>query len=89
MTVEFFSDEGRRIGDKASLGLVLHDITGIPLKVLCNCSLEQFSISERMWWFRDRTTTEEEDAVYCLLRLLSVSIPATYREGKKSARRRL
>ncbi|KAG9197006.1 hypothetical protein G6514_002694, partial [Epicoccum nigrum] len=87
--VEFFSGEGRRIGDKALLGPLLHDITGIPLEALRNCPLEQFSTSERMRWFGDRTTTEEEDAVYCLLGLLGVSIPATYGEGKESARRRL
>jgi tetratricopeptide (TPR) repeat protein len=89
VTVEFFSDEGRRIGDKSSLGPLLHDITGIPLEALRNCSLKQFSTSERMRWFGDRTTTEEEDSVYCLLGLLGVSIPATYGEGKESARWRL
>jgi Cdc6-like AAA superfamily ATPase len=34
-------------------------------------------------------TTEEEDMVYCLLEVLSVSMPTTYGEGKESALRRL
>ncbi|KAF2995197.1 hypothetical protein E8E13_000675 [Curvularia kusanoi] len=87
--VEFFSYEWRRIGDKASLDPLLHDITGIPLEALHSCPLEKFSTSERIRWFGDRTTTEEEDAVYCLLGLLGVSISATYGEGRESARRRL
>jgi tetratricopeptide (TPR) repeat protein len=87
--VEFYSLEGQRIGDKASLDRLLHSITGIPLAALRNCPLDQFSISERMRWAGKRTTTEEEDIVYCLLGLLSISMPITYGEGQESARRRL
>jgi tetratricopeptide (TPR) repeat protein len=89
VSVEFFSREGQRIGDKAALGQLLHDRTGIPLPVLRNCPLDQFSISERRRWAENRTTTEEEDIVYCLLGLLGVSMPTTYGEGKESAMRRL
>jgi tetratricopeptide (TPR) repeat protein len=87
--VEFYSLEGQRIGDKASLDRLLHSITGIPLAALRNCPLDQFSTSERMRWAGKRTTTEEEDIVYCLLGLLSISMPITYGEGQESARRRL
>jgi hypothetical protein len=87
--VEFYSREGQRIGDKASLSRLLHGITGIPLAALRNCPLDQFSISERMKWAEKRTTTEEEDIVYCLLGLLGISMPATYGEGQENARRRL
>jgi hypothetical protein len=87
--VEFYSREGHRIGDKASLDRLLHGITGIPLAALRNCPLDQFSTSERMRWVEKRTTTEEEDIVYCLLGLLSISMPITYGEGQESARRRL
>ncbi|KAF2850341.1 HET-domain-containing protein [Plenodomus tracheiphilus IPT5] len=89
VSVDFFSREGLRIGDKASLDRPLHDITDIPLAALHNCSLEQFSTSERMRWAEKRTTSEEEDIVYCLLGLLGISMSITYGEGQKRARRRL
>jgi DNA polymerase III delta prime subunit len=89
VSVEFFSREGQRIGDKASLVRLLHGITGIPLAALRNCPLDQFSASERMKWAEKRTTTEEEDIVYCLLGLLDIEMPITYGEGQESARRRL
>jgi hypothetical protein len=87
--VEFFSCEGRGLGDKASLDQLLHDITGIPLAALRNCPLDQFSTSERKRWADSRVTTEEEDIVYCLLGVLGISIPTTYGEGKESALSRL
>jgi tetratricopeptide (TPR) repeat protein len=88
-SVEFFSCEGQRIGDKTSLDQLLHSITGIPLAALRNCPLNQFSTSERMRWVSGRETTEIEDMVYCLLGLLGVSMPATYGEGRESALERL
>jgi tetratricopeptide (TPR) repeat protein len=89
VSVEFFSREGQRIGDKASLGQLLHEITDIPLAALRNCPLDQFSMSERRRWVENRRTTEDEDIVYCLLGLLGVSMPTTYGEGTESALRRL
>jgi hypothetical protein len=89
VSVEFFSREGQRIGDKASLNQLLHEITDIPLTALRNCPLDQFSTSERRRWVENRRTTEEEDIVYCLLGLLGVSMPTTYGEGTESALRRL
>ncbi|KAL6150010.1 hypothetical protein ACJQWK_02937 [Exserohilum turcicum] len=88
-SVEFFSCEGQRIGDKTSLDQLLHSITGIPLAALRNHPLNQFSTSERMRWVSGRETTETEDMVYCLLGLLGVSMPATYGEGRESALERL
>ncbi|KAL6155234.1 hypothetical protein ACJQWK_00900 [Exserohilum turcicum] len=88
-SVEFFSCEGQRIGDKTSLDQLLHSITGIPLAALRNCPLNQFTIDERMRWVSGRETTETEDMVYCLLGLLGVSMPATYGEGRESALERL
>jgi hypothetical protein len=89
VSVEFFSREGQHIGDKASLAGLLHGITSIPLAALRNCPLEQFSTYERRQWAKNRTTTEEEDIVYCLLGVLGMSMPITYGEGQESARRRL
>ena len=89
VSVEFFSREGQRIGDKGSLDRLLHEITDIPLAALHNSPLDQFSTSERMRWAERRITSEEEDIVYCLLGLLGISMPITYGEGQQSARRRL
>ncbi|KAF1968774.1 kinesin light chain [Bimuria novae-zelandiae CBS 107.79] len=89
VSVEFFSREGQRIGDKASLDRLLHDITDIPLAALRNCPLDQFSTCERRRWVENRRTTEDEDIVYCLLGVLGISMPTTYGEGKESALRRL
>ncbi|KAJ4329605.1 hypothetical protein N0V87_010721, partial [Didymella glomerata] len=89
VSVEFFSGEGHRIGDKASLDRLLHDITALPLAALRNSPLDQFSISERTQWAKNRTSTEEEDIVYCLLGVVGISMPITYGEGRENAQRRL
>jgi tetratricopeptide (TPR) repeat protein len=89
VSVEFFSREGHPIGDKASLDQLIHEITNIPLAALRNCSLHEFSTSEREKWVEYRRTTEEEDIVYCLLGILGVSMPVVYNEGRESAQRRL
>jgi tetratricopeptide (TPR) repeat protein len=89
VSVEFFSREGQRIGDKTSLDRLLHDITDIPLAALHNSPLDRFSTSERMRWAERRTTSEEEDIVYCLLGLVGISMSITYGEGQERARRRL
>ncbi|KAL5378525.1 hypothetical protein DPSP01_009106 [Paraphaeosphaeria sporulosa] len=88
-SVEFFSSEGRRIGDKRSLEQCIHEITRIPVKALQNCLLDEFTIHERMGWAKNRRTTEEEDEVYCLLGLLNIFMSTSYGEGKEHARRRL
>jgi tetratricopeptide (TPR) repeat protein len=89
VSVEFFSCEGRLIGDKASLDQLIHEITNIPLAALHNCPMDQFTTLERERWAESRTTTEEEDIVYCLLGVLGVTMPTDYGEGQESARRRL
>jgi tetratricopeptide (TPR) repeat protein len=89
VSVEFFSCEGRLIGDKASLDQLIHEITNIPLAALHNCPMDQFTTLERERWAEGRTTTEEEDIVYCLLGVLGVAMPTNYGEGQESARRRL
>jgi tetratricopeptide (TPR) repeat protein len=89
VSVEFFSCEGRLIGDKASLDQLIHEITDIPLAALHNCPMDQFTTLERERWAESRTTTEEEDIVYCLLGILGISMPTNYGEKQESARRRL
>ncbi|KAI0568476.1 CDC6 Cdc6-related protein AAA superfamily ATPase, partial [Pyrenophora tritici-repentis] len=89
VSVEFFSRERRRIGDKNSLDQLIHDITNIPLAALRNRPLHEFNTSERRRWVENRRTKEEEDIVYCLLGILGVSMPTAYGEGQESARSRL
>jgi hypothetical protein len=89
VSVELFSCEGQQIGDKMSLGQLVHEITSIPLAALRNDSLDQFTTSERGRWSENRETTEDEDIVYCLLGILEVSMPISYGEGRESALRRL
>ncbi|KAF2467971.1 HET-domain-containing protein, partial [Lindgomyces ingoldianus] len=88
-SVEFFSSEGQRLGDKESLLQLIHNITSIPLEALQGCPLEKFSVSDRMTWARTRKATEPEDHAYCLLGVLNVQIPLTYGEGKEKALSRL
>ncbi|KAF2832234.1 HET-domain-containing protein [Ophiobolus disseminans] len=84
-SVEFFSCEGWRIGNKTSLEPLVREATGIPVEVLRNGPLDGFTIDERRGWAKDRKTTEEEDVVYCLLGILDVVIPAAYGEGAERA----
>ncbi|KAH8727406.1 kinesin light chain 3 [Phaeosphaeriaceae sp. PMI808] len=89
VSVEFFSCQGQRLGDKTSLDQLIHEITTIPLATLRNCPLNEFTTSERRRWAENRRTTEEEDIVYCLFGVLDVSMPTAYGEGQESARCRL
>ena len=89
VSVEFFSSEGRRIGDKQTLEQLIHGITSIPVEALQNCPLGEFTIFERMAWAENRETTEQEDKVYCLLGMLDIFMPTSYGEGKEKAWRRL
>ncbi|KAI2478441.1 kinesin light chain 1 [Pyrenophora tritici-repentis] len=89
ISVEFYSCERRQIGDKRSLEQLVHDVTSIPITVLRNCLLDQFTTSERMHWAKKRKTTEDEDIVYCLLGIFNISMPVSYGEGKEKALGRL
>jgi tetratricopeptide (TPR) repeat protein len=71
------------------LAQLIHEITNVPLAALRNCPLNEFSTPERRQWAKNRRTEEEEDIVYCLLGILSVSMPTDYGEGQESAESRL
>jgi len=87
--VDFFSSEGEQLGDKMSLDVLIHKITGIAKNALHNHSLSNFSINERMSWAESRRTTIEEDKAYCLLGIFDVSMSLIYGEGEEKAVRRL
>jgi hypothetical protein len=88
-SVEFFCKEGKRLGSRVSLEQEIHEITRIPIAALRGQSLVEFSIEDRMSWTAGRTTTVDEDMVYCLLGIFGVFIPLIYGEGKTYAMLRL
>jgi len=88
-SVEFFSREGMRLGDKASLEQQIHEITGIPIPALQGTPLSRFPVDERFSWTKTRRTTRKEDMAYCLLGIFGVFTPLIYGEGTENAMRRL
>jgi tetratricopeptide (TPR) repeat protein len=83
--VEFFSVEGERLGDRASLLQEIHAITGISVQALGGSPLSQFTVNERLSWAHRRQTKREEDAAYCLLGIFDIHLPLLYGEGQKKA----
>jgi len=83
-SVEFFTIEGIRLGDKRSMEEQIHEITNIAIQALRGDSLSNFSVAERMSWAAKRTTTREEDIAYCLLGIFGVYMPLIYGEGKRA-----
>jgi hypothetical protein len=73
VSVEFFSKERKRLGDRKSLEQEIREITDLPIEVLRGQSLAEFSIDERMGWATRRKTTIKEDKAYCLFGIFGVS----------------
>ncbi|KAJ4331908.1 hypothetical protein N0V87_008801 [Didymella glomerata] len=88
-SVEFFSRNRARLGDKGSLKHLIHKITGIPVEALSRSDLSEFDVATRFSWAANRQTTEEEDEAYCLFGIFSVHLPLIYGEGKENALERL
>ena len=88
-SVEFFSVEADRLGDKYSLVQEIADTTGISVKALEGSPLSQFSVDERMLWARRRETKREEDMAYSLLGIFGIHMPLIYGEGQEKALKRL
>lgn len=89
VSVEFFSTEGERLGNKYSLVQELHGITGISVEALQGSPLDQLSVDERMSWVGQRETKREEDSAYSLLGIFDVHMPLIYGEGRRKAFARL
>ena len=89
-SVQFFSHEGKLLGDKGSLESEIHSITKIPtLALRTGAPFDQFNVDERLRWAGKRQTTREEDWAYCLLGIFGVFMPLLYGEGRDNAVRRL
>lgn len=88
-TVEFFSREGEKLGDKQSLELYIHQVTGIDIAALRGRPLSWFSPSTRIEWARRRRTRRSEDRVYSLLGIFNIHMALIYGEGYGNAYVRL
>jgi Heterokaryon incompatibility protein (HET) len=88
-SVEFFSQEGKGLGDKRALERQVYESTGIAVSALQGTSLSQFGVDERLSWAKNRQTTYEEDEAYSLLGIFNVYMPLIYGEGKEHALQRL
>jgi hypothetical protein len=86
-SIEFFSVEGERLGNKYTLVQELYGITGISVEALRGIPLDQFSVDERMSWAARRQTKREEDMVYSLLGIFKVYMELMYGEGREKAQR--
>jgi hypothetical protein len=88
-SVDFFSAEGTRFGDKRSLEHYIHEITGIPHQALRGDALARFSVAERLSWAENRQTKRKEDLAYSLLGIFAIFMPLIYGEGAEHAFARL
>ncbi|ERF75779.1 Vegetative incompatibility protein HET-E-1 [Endocarpon pusillum Z07020] len=88
-SVEFFSQEHNRLGNKESLRQQIHEITGIADSALRGATLSQFSVDERFSWAERRLTKREEDKAYSLLGIFEICMPLLYGEGEEKAFKRL
>jgi hypothetical protein len=84
-SVEFFSAEGERVGDRDSLVQEIRNRTGISIRALQGSPLSQFSVDERISWAKGREAKREEDAAYSLLGIFDVHMPLIYGEGRQKA----
>jgi hypothetical protein len=89
VSVEFFSLECKRLGDKKSLERQVHEITGVPIGALQGSPLSHFAVSERMSWAENRKTKREEDGAYSLMGIFDIYMSPIYGEGRKNAFNRL
>ena len=89
VSVDFFSKEGKLLGNKASLERHICEITGIPINALRGSPLPDFSVPERMSWAASRETYRQEDKAYSLFGIFGVFLPIIYGEGQENAFQRL
>jgi hypothetical protein len=88
-SVEFFSQEGDRLGDKRTLERQIYEITGIPITALRRTPLSEYDVDDRLLWAESRQTTREEDKAYSLFGIFNVYMPLIYGEGRENAFKRL
>ncbi|KAI4646637.1 hypothetical protein J4E93_004859 [Alternaria ventricosa] len=80
-SVDFFSADGEKLGDRDSLEDLIFEATDIPRDALQGAPLESLSIEERLSWTKNRVTKRKEDRAYCLFGIFNVFMPTIYGEG--------
>ncbi|KAH7342307.1 heterokaryon incompatibility protein-domain-containing protein, partial [Rhexocercosporidium sp. MPI-PUGE-AT-0058] len=80
-SVEFFSSDYVRLGDKRSMEQQIYEITRIPIRALRGYPLSEFSVAQRLSWAENRQTTRPEDKAYSLLGIFNFHMPLIYGEG--------
>ena len=88
-SVEFFSRDSQRLGDKNTLKQQIHEITGIPVSALEGTPLSQFEVDKRLSWAEKRQTTRGEDKAYSLMGIFDIHMTLIYGEGSTKAFNRL
>ncbi|KXJ84597.1 heterokaryon incompatibility protein-domain-containing protein [Microdochium bolleyi] len=88
-SVKFFSADGKALGDKTTLEMLLYECTRVPVDALRGRSLADFSIDERLSWLGKRKTKRPEDLAYCMFGIFDVHLPLIYSEGQEKAFLRL
>jgi hypothetical protein len=88
-SVEFFSRDCKRLGDKRTLERQIHEVTTITIPALRGNHLSQFDVGERLSWAENRQTTREEDKAYSMLGIFNIQMPLLYGEGEEKALKRL
>lgn len=89
-TVEFFTSDWRRIGDKEGMVKIIEEITRIEHAVLRGTRpARDLPIARVMMYATKRETTRTEDRAYSLMGLFGVNMPTIYGEGGKRAFARL
>ena len=89
VSVEFFSEEGDRLGSKESLEQQIHETTDIAIEALRGRPLTDFEIEARFSWANHRKTKRPEDKAYSLLGIFDIHMPLLYGEGQEKALVRL
>jgi len=86
-SVEFYSSDWRKIGDRHDLCDQLSTITGIDKHILLGGDLADVSVARKMSWASHRRTSRIEDMAYCLLGIFDINLPLIYGEGHKAFQR--
>lgn len=86
-SVEFFSKEGVKLGNKTDLIHIIHEITKIPIEALQGKPLSTFTVEERLSWAEHRQTKRTEDKAYCMLGIFGIFMPLIYGEGANASTR--
>jgi hypothetical protein len=84
-SVEFFSEERDRLGNKSTLEPQIYEITGIPIIALRGTLLSQFNVDNRLLWAENRQTIYKEDKAYSLFGIFDIQIPILYSKGREKA----